>query len=73
MANILLFNQGNANGYLILAIVVILLLLSPAIVLCIIGLVLRKKKPKTSKTLFIIAGVYLLIGLGICGGATLFG
>jgi len=68
----LLFNQGNGNEYLIIAVVVILLLLSPAIILFVIGLVLRKKKPKTSKILFILAGIYLLIGLGICGAPALF-
>ncbi len=39
----------------------------PAIIMLIIGLVLLKKKPKTAKVLLIIAGVYFLIGGGICG------
>lgn len=58
-------------GYLYIALFVIFLMLSPAIILSAIGLVLRKKKPKTAKKLFIIAGVYLLVGLGICGISTL--
>jgi len=72
MTGVLLFNQGSGNQYLILALVIILLILSPAIILCIIGFSLRRKKPKTSKTLFIIAGVYLLIGIGLCGAPALF-
>ncbi len=51
------------------ALVVIVYLVAhiPAFVLLIVGLVLRKQKPKTSKVLFIIAGVYFIIGTGICG------
>ena len=40
---------------------------SPALLLLLIGAVLRGRKPKTAKVLFIIAGIYLLIGLGLCG------
>ena len=40
---------------------------SPAILLLLIGAFLRKRKPKTAKVLFIISGIYLLIGTGICG------
>jgi hypothetical protein len=39
----------------------------PAFILLIIGLVLLKSKPRTAKTLLIIAGVYFLVGGGICG------
>lgn len=46
---------------------VLLIILSPAIILFIVGLVYRRKKPKVSKTLFILGGLYLLIGGGICG------
>lgn len=60
-------NRGNDLGYLYVAIVIILVVLSPAIILAIAGVILRKKKPKTAKICFIIAGVYLLVGLGICG------
>jgi len=70
MQSVILLNQGNDLGYLYIAIFIILLLLSPAIVLCAVGLVVRKRKPKTSKTLFIIAGIYLFIGPGVCGGVT---
>ena len=40
---------------------------SPAILLLLIGAFLRKRKPKTAKVLFIISGIYFLIGTGICG------
>ena len=61
-------NQGLGDdwGFIILIIVAILLMLSPAIIMAIIGFSLRKKKPKTAKILFIIAGVYLVIGIGMC-------
>lgn len=68
--NQLLFflNQGYGNDweFIILVITAILLMFSPAIIMVIIGFVLRKRKPKTAKILFITAGVYLVIGLGMC-------
>ena len=51
-------------GLIILSIVI---MLSPAIILTIIGFNLKKRKPETSKVLFIIATVYAIVGLGICG------
>ena len=45
-----------------------LILHLPAFILLAIGLGIRKKKPKTAKILLIIAGVYFLVGAGICGG-----
>jgi len=33
----------------------------------VIAILQRKSKPITSKTLFIITGVYFLIGGGVCG------
>jgi hypothetical protein len=44
-----------------------LILHSPAIIMLIIAIRLRKSKPITSKTLFIITGIYFLIGGGVCG------
>jgi hypothetical protein len=55
------------DGFVLMIILILLILLGVPIILSIIGLVLRKKKPKTAKVLFIIAAVYVLIGLGICG------
>ena len=40
---------------------------SPALLLLLIGAMLQSRKPKTAKVLFIIAGIYLVIGLGVCG------
>ena len=57
---------GNDWEFFILVIVAILLMFSPAIIMAIIGFSLRRKKPKTAKILFIIAGVYLVIGIGMC-------
>lgn len=62
----LLINQGA--DYTWFAIIIILILLSPAIILTIIGAILMKNhRPKSGKVLFIIAGAYIIIGLGICG------
>ena len=55
---------GNLNG---LVFFLVLIMIGPPILLSIIGLVVRKKNPKASKVLFILAVVYLLVGLGICG------
>ncbi|MEP0213052.1 MAG: hypothetical protein ABJD66_07555 [Cellulophaga sp.] len=68
MINAILLNQSpNGSGdYLTLIILIILALLSPAIICITVGLFLSKKKPKTAKTLFIIAGVYLVVGIGLC-------
>jgi hypothetical protein len=55
------------EDFTLLIIFITIVLHIPAIVLAIIGAVLLKSKPTTAKTLFIIAGVYTIIGLGICG------
>jgi uncharacterized membrane protein YqgA involved in biofilm formation len=57
---------GNLDG---LVAILFLIMFGPAIVLAIIGFVLlSKQKKKAAKILFILAGVYLLVSLGICGG-----
>lgn len=45
-----------------------LIMLGPALVLFGVGLLLRKSNKKAAKVLYILAGVYLLVSLGICGG-----
>ncbi|MDL5510311.1 hypothetical protein QSE00_00690 [Arenibacter sp. M-2] len=61
----LLFEVGNLGG---LVAILFLIMFGPAVLLLVIGLILwSKKKKKTSKILFILAGVYLLVSLGICG------
>lgn len=39
----------------------------PAIIMLSIGFAKRKTKPQTAKVLFILSGVYFIIGAGICG------
>lgn len=60
----ILLEAGNLNGVIAL---VLLMMLSPAILLTIVGFAIRKKRATAAKVLFIIAGLYVLIGLGICG------
>ena len=56
---------GNLDGLFLL---IFLVLFGPALLLGIIGLILRlNAKKKVSKIFFILAGVYLLISLGTCG------
>ncbi|MVO08997.1 hypothetical protein GOQ30_07435 [Flavobacterium sp. TP390] len=58
--------EGNMNlGGLILLIIIIMV--GPPIVLSILGFIIRKNNPKAAKILYILSGIYLLIGLGICG------
>ena len=59
---------GNLDGliYLIVAIMI-----GPAILLAFIGALLFKKNKKAAKILFILAVVYLIISLGICGSMML--
>ncbi len=60
--------EPNLDGliYLILAI-----MLGPAILLAFIGLLVKKKNKKAAKVLFILAVVYTIVSLGICGGIML--
>ncbi len=59
----------NLDG-LIYAIVAIMF--GPAIFLAIIGGILKyNKKKKAAKILFILAAVYVLISLGVCGSMVL--
>lgn len=44
-----------------------LLLHIPAFVMLIVGLFIRKQNPVAAKVLFILTGIYFLIGGGICG------
>ncbi|PIB31303.1 hypothetical protein BFP77_01655 [Maribacter sp. 4U21] len=56
---------GNLDGLVAL---IFLILLGPALVLGIIGIILLSKgKKKAGKILLILAGVYLLVSFGICG------
>ncbi len=65
MAKLFLLEVGNLDGLFVL---ILLIMLGPALLLFGIGLALRKSNKKAAKVLYILAGVYLLISLGICGG-----
>ena len=56
---------GNLDG---LVAILFLIMFGPAILLLVIGFILRsKQKKKAGKILFILAGVYMLVSLGVCG------
>ncbi len=63
----LIILEGNMSGLGTAILLILLLALSPAIVATIIGFVIKNKRPKAAKYLFILSGIYLIIGLGICG------
>ena len=48
-------------------IIIFLIAYIPAIILFIVGYSIRSTKPKTTKILYILAVIYVIIGLGICG------
>ena len=58
------FIEANYDAilYLVLAI-----MFGPVILMVISGLVIRKKNKKAAKVLFILAAIYVIISLGICG------
>tara|TARA_R110002050_G_scaffold16719_1_gene50436 strand:+ start:77647 stop:77859 length:213 start_codon:yes stop_codon:yes gene_type:complete len=56
---------GNLDGLVFL---IGLIMIGPAVVFAIIGVILSgNKKPKAAKVFYILAGVYLLISFGTCG------
>ncbi|WMW77026.1 hypothetical protein RF683_05880 [Flavobacterium sp. 20NA77.7] len=55
------------DGILSLIIIIYLVCHSPAIIMLIIGLTRLKSRPENAKKLLIAAGIYFLIGGGICG------
>ncbi|GEL10425.1 hypothetical protein SAMN05192550_0536 [Flavobacterium glycines] len=58
--------EGNIDfGGII--VIMIMIMVVPPILLSIIGFAMKKDKPRTAKVFFILAALYLLIGLGICG------
>ncbi|GAA4271084.1 hypothetical protein GCM10022258_03770 [Aquimarina gracilis] len=62
----LLFFEGG--DYSIIVYFLLLILLGPPALLSGIGIILfRKSFRRAGKILFIIAGIYLIVGLGICG------
>lgn len=55
------------DGYLGLFIIVYLICHIPAFVMLIIGFSIQSSKPDSAKILFILTGIYFLVGAGICG------
>ena len=64
--NILLIESADIGWYILL---LIFLAFGVPILLLILGFAIRAKNKKASKVIFIIATVYIIIGLGFCGGA----
>ena len=60
----MLIEVGNLDG---LVVIILAILLGPAIVLAIIGFAVLKKNKKAAKIMFILAALYLIVSLGICG------
>ena len=62
----MMFLEGNMNldglVYLMVAI-----MFGPAILLAIIGFSILKKNKKAAKVLFILAAIYVIVSLGVCG------
>ncbi|MFK7813580.1 MAG: hypothetical protein AB8B59_13895 [Maribacter sp.] len=65
MMRFLPLEVGNLDG---LVYFFALIMFGPALLLLVIGLLIRKKNLKAAKVFYILAGVYLLVSLGICGG-----
>ncbi|MDO6595814.1 hypothetical protein Q4512_02740 [Oceanihabitans sp. 2_MG-2023] len=70
MSTLLLEATGgmNLDG---LFIIIGLIMFGPAILLAIIGAFVFKKNKTAAKVLFILAAVYLIISLGVCGSMML--
>ncbi|MEJ8589834.1 hypothetical protein JSO54_01030 [Riemerella anatipestifer] len=60
-----ILEAGNLNGLVALMMII---MFGPPLLFSIIGILLRKKNPKVANIFFILAGVYIIIGIGICGG-----
>lgn len=55
------------DGILFLIIIIYLICHIPAIILLIVGFSRLKSNPENAKKFLIAAGIYFLIGAGICG------
>ena len=60
----LLIEIGNLDGLLIL---IFAIMFGPAILFTITGFTIKKRYKKAAKIFFILAAVYLIISLGVCG------
>ncbi len=57
--------SGGYLGEFILFIVQVIF--GPPLLLALIGGLIFKRNPKSGKVFFILASIYLIVGLGICG------
>lgn len=62
----LLLVESTAVGWYIL--LLIFLAFGVPTLLLIVGIAIRAKNKKASKIIFIITTIYIIIGLGVCGG-----
>jgi len=60
----LILEPGNLDGLVVL---IIAIMFGPAILLTIIGFIVKKSNKKAAKVLFILATIYVIVSLGICG------
>ena len=61
----MILKVGNLDGLVVL---IFLIMFGPALLFLIIGGILfSKQKRKAGKVFMILAGVYLLVSLGVCG------
>lgn len=60
----MILEVGNLNGLVALLFAIMLV---PPILLGGISIFVRSKHKKTAKVLAILAAIYLIVGLGICG------
>lgn len=58
--------EFNGQGLEVLIFIIAMLWIIP-IVMLIFGIAQLKKNPKRGKVLMIIAGIWLIIGIGFCG------
>ncbi|WP_345005430.1 hypothetical protein [Snuella lapsa] len=63
-----MFLEVNLDG---LIFIILAIMFGPAIIMAFVGFVILKKNKKTAKIFFILAAVYVLVSLGICGSMVL--
>lgn len=63
-----LLEVGDLTGLIIL---ILFIMFGPPVILTIVGFSIKKNNRSTAKILFILAAVYLIIGLGVCGSMIL--
>lgn len=59
------------SGYEIIIFLVIAIMFGPPLVLFIIGYLTRNRNQKTSRVMYILGVVYLIVGLGYCASLML--